>query len=228
MYFVRLQSIILTCWFFIQFFLINSALILAVIFSFFPTSKSFAEENPNLTIEVKPLGDGRSDILINAYRVPLVVMLEKLEEKSGVRFRARENLLNETISTEVREVNWSNTVLKIFENFNRLVLWRSETQLEEILLLKHSESNGELLPTNIGKEGGPIQNLEANLSRDQLRMLVRNLLGGSIPSLLFNDKKVRNFFNQHDVKSVDDLRDIKKAMKVRREASKRLRNLYGS
>ncbi|NIP99163.1 MAG: hypothetical protein GWM98_01145, partial [Nitrospinaceae bacterium] len=64
-----------------------------------------------------------------------------------------------------------------------------------------------------------------DLSETQLRELAKGPYRSPLPSNLLKNSKIRQFLAQFRVNSEEDLQDIRKAMRVRREARKRLRLL---
>jgi hypothetical protein len=182
--------------------------------------------------------DTTSDgVSIRVKQVPLRDLLRSIESESGIHFQINESLLNNSVNADIQADTWTEAVLDLLEDINRIELWQDDDTLASVRLLGNKEwSDGTSLSTNSNSSNtmrGSISESNSSeysssgkqitLSKDQLQILSKGPYRSPLPENLYHEAAYRNFLGKYGINSQEDLNDRRKAMRVRREARKQLR-----
>ncbi len=211
---------------------IFSTAIVLLIFSIFFADFSFAKERPNPWIRVGRTSSGVVGVLIKAKSVPLRVLLEKITIPTGIVFYIPENFLEDSISVDLEAETWTQAVQEIIKDYSRVETWGQDQQLAGVYVMETTNLDGPL-PSSF-KNNNSARFARGNragtdtgivLSKGQLVKLVRGPFRSAISPKLWEDVKLRKFLQQQGINSPEDLKNLKKAMNIRKAAKIQLRNM---
>lgn len=142
--------------------------------------------------------------------------LADLEKKAQGLFKCPKSLNQITVfARTIRGPNWQSIVTQLLSDYNTVVLWKNDKELESIYLLGLSS---EYVPEETD-EGPPkkIRDLLADISKLRTRWA-----NAPLPEELFNHPDFQEIFKMSQINSPEDWKDPKKQRRAKRE----LRELY--
>ena len=186
--------------------------------------------------EIATTPDGVS---IRVQQIPLSDLLRSIESESGIRFQINEALLNNSVNADIQADTWTEAVLDLLKDVNRIELWLDDDHLASVRLLGNKESPSVTSPSaNLdfsnsnqtfnapsNSSGNSLSVDQITLSKEQLQVLSKGPYRSPLPESLYHEAAYRGFLGKYGINSQEDLQDRRKAMRVRREARKQLRLL---
>ena len=172
-------------------------------------------------------------IVIEIDNVSLGDVLNNIQSKSGIGFDVPNAMRAQIIEAHVQAVDWKGALSLLLEEYSRIDVWE-ENQLKTVYLLK-SNRFGDLFPSEIpasqnerGRRGfqpsSPVED-QILLTQDQARKVFSGGLRSPLSTDLLLDPELEDFLAEFGVENEEDLKDIKKAKRVRREARRQYRVL---
>jgi len=177
-------------------------------------------------------------VSIRVNQIPLRDLLRSIESESGIRFQINESLIKDSVTADIQADTWTEAVIALLEDINRIELWEDDDHLASVRLLGNKEwSSVTSSPTNssssnIQRTSNTSRNSSATsgsasnqitLSKEQLQILSKGPYRSPLPENLYHEAAYRDFLGKYGINSQEDLKDRRKAMRVRREARKQLR-----
>ncbi len=177
-------------------------------------------------------------VSIRVKQIPLRDLLRSIESESGIRFQINESLFKDSVTADIQADTWTEAVLDLLEDINRIELWQDDDHLASVRLLGNKEwasvtSSATNSPTsNAGSTANSQTSSSANsgltgnqitLSKEQLQILSKGPYRSPLPENLYHEAAYRQFLGKYGINTQEDLKDRRKAMRVRREARKQLR-----
>ena len=177
-------------------------------------------------------------VSIRVKQIPLRDLLRSIESESGIRFQINESLLKDSVTADIQADTWTEAVLDLLEDINRIELWQDDDHLASVRLLGNKEwasvtGSATNSPTsNAGSTANSQSSSSANsgltgnqitLSKEQLQILSKGPYRSPLPENLYHEAAYRQFLGKYGINTQEDLKDRRKAMRVRREARKQLR-----
>lgn len=177
-------------------------------------------------------------VSIRVKQIPLRDLLRSIESESGIRFQINESLIKDSVTADIQADTWTEAVLDLLEDINRIELWQDDDHLASVRLLGNKEWPSATSPStsssssNARRTSNTPSNQPANsastsneitLSKEQLQILSKGPYRSPLPENLYHEAAYRDFLGKYGINSQEDLKDRRKAMRVRREARKQLR-----
>ncbi len=169
-------------------------------------------------------------IVLEASQVHLSDVLRQVEQRTGIRMHASESVSDVKINKNIEAMDWEEAIDVLLEDFNTIQIAGGKKGLLSVRILGQKERGA----TSSAVPGTKPQRSSASRSPDnnssvlggftetQWRELAKGPYRGPLPNQLLEDPAYREFLAKHGVKSTDDLQDIRKAIRVRRDARKQL------
>lgn len=177
-------------------------------------------------------------VSIRVQQVPLRDLLLSIESESGIRFLVDESLFEESVSADIQAPTWTDAVLDLLDDINRIELWNDDDTLASVRLIGNKDWGAAPVQTskattgrrNTGVRSKPSSNqstssVNITLTEGQLRELAKGPYRSPLPEKFYRDSAYRDFLGKYGINSLEDMKERKKAMRVRREARKQLRIL---
>jgi hypothetical protein len=198
------------------------------------------------------IGEDDGEILIKADDVPIGVLLNSIEIKTGMHFIVPQSIWNDNIKINLTVSNWRAALNIILHHYDRAGEWDTKLNLITIRLFSRNTSEevqevhqtaedsfDETEQTTIQEmhqtvedpfnetEQATIQEVipSEKLTFYQLSEIANGRLRSGLSPSLFDDPNISIFLKQFGIMSIEDGQDSKKAMKVRVEARNRLRKM---
>jgi hypothetical protein len=172
-------------------------------------------------------------VSIRVKQIPLRDLLRSIESESGIRFQINESLFKDSVTADIQADTWTEAVLDLLEDINRIELWQDDDHLASVRLLGNKEwasvtsstsnsSSTANTQSNSSANSGSTGN-QITLSKEQLQILSKGPYRSPLPENLYHEAAYREFLGKYGINAQEDLKDRRKAMRVRREARKQLR-----
>jgi len=176
----------------------------------------------------------KSGVQIKASGVPLGELLQYVEAASGIQFDVPDKLAGEMVSVDLRAKNWQDALAELLEDKSRLDVWDARNRLTSVRLLGNREWGTGSAPqtaapaaitARVQPGAAPSQNTAAgtDLNKEQLSQISKGPYRSPLSEELYRNLTLRPFLEKFGIQSEADLKDTRKAMRVRREARKQLR-----
>jgi hypothetical protein len=174
------------------------------------------------SINIDSSGNG---VGINVKNAFLIDVLEKLESKTNIQFRAASQLNSQIINANIHAEDWHSLVDILLQDFSKLVVWGNGSRIKNIFLLGGNESiPHEKYEVGIQTRHREKQDLELPISK--LTKLFHTPTSISFPTHLYADPEIRRYLELAGIHSPDDWGKPKKARvvlhNVRRQLSSQL------
>ncbi len=183
--------------------------------------------------------DGAHVWVVQADGAPLSEVLDRIAEKSGIRFHISGPLQAEPVRIEVQGESWTDLVLTLFEERDAVYLWAGPSRLKQVYMVASPQERESFFPavarTSPQKKEKRLQKTyyvpkarrlsDSALSESQLKRLLKGKPHEPIPEELFRDRAILKFLNTHGMKSLKDRNNRKLVLKVRRYARRHLKQL---
>ncbi len=175
----------------------------------FPTSSIAAAPN-SIHIEENEKG-----ITVWVNEASLDDVLESITEKAGIQFRSSPWIMNDPITVNLNAPNWPTAVRQLLESYSRVELLNSQQELTQVHILSKSDDTASLKPENPRTASVSTTASSPQLNRRQLRKIGKRPFRAPLPPNLFDDPEIRNFLNQYNIHTLEDMKDVKKTRRVR-------------
>ncbi len=169
--------------------------------------------------------------IIKADNIPLGEVLRSIESQSGIKIKFPNELDEFLVTADIESDNWSKALSELLQDYNKIEIWKSRGSLASVNILGNTE-NFEIpafetqaklqTPRNAPSNKDP---LAIDLSIEDLKELSQGKFRSPLPGDLFNNPKYKNILQKSGIRKAEDLSNVNKAMRVRREARKQLRIL---
>lgn len=204
---------------------------------FFFVAASGALAAPGLPADgsgLAEVGESKDGVRIRVVGMPMAELLQRIEAETGIRFDFPESMAAELITAHVNAATWKDALGELLEDKNRIELWDARQRLTSIRLLSTREWEPGTAPpatapasnrTTSARLAPPNAGGSTTLSKEQLAEISKGPYRSPLPETLYRNLSLRPFLESNGIRSEDDLKDTRKAMRVRREARKQLRIL---
>ncbi len=157
-----------------------------------------------------------AEIRVQIQEGPLCQALADLEKKAQGLFKCPKSLDQiKVFSRTIKGSNWQSIVTQLLSDYNTIVLWKNDKELESIYLLGLSSGSG--VGTHVARASLKDGGLLADISK--LRTQWAN---APLSEELFNHPGFQKIFKMAQINSPEDWLDQKKQRRVKQE----LRKLY--
>lgn len=217
-----------------------AGLILAVFLSALPDPPASAQfislpKNGPSGMDHREIESTSSGIRVYVINKPLLRVLQKIQNESGINFVVHDDLFGEKISARFRARDWTSTALKLLEHFSRVEVW-DEDGLSSVRLLKSDDYSAEpnsntdwtIKVKPAGKKTKHVmrgKKYEIFLSEKELLSLIKAPNDTPIPAYFIKDLQYRRFLEQFGFESLEDVFDIHNTRTVRLEVTRQLNEL---
>jgi len=168
-------------------------------------------------ILIQSAGEGSSEIQVRIQEGTLCQALADLEKKAQGHFKCPKSLDQIIVySRTIRGSTWQSIVTQLLSDYNTIVLWKNEKELESIYLLGLSSGYG-AEETHAARAPQKDRGLLEDITK--LRTQWAN---SPLSEELFNHPFFQQIFKTAQIKSPEDWMDQKKQRRAKRE----LRKLY--
>ncbi len=169
--------------------------------------------------------------IIKADNIPLGEVLRSIEAQSGIKIKFPNELDEFLVTADIESDNWSKALSELLRDYNKIEIWKSRGSLASVNILGNTE-NFEIPAFETQAKLQPPKNTPAkkdplgfDLSVEDLKELSQGKFRSPLPGDLFNNPKYKKILQRSGIRKAEDLSNVNKAMRVRREARKQLRIL---
>lgn len=191
-----------------------------------PLASASAAE-PSLTKTLQFIQTDDQGIIIRVRNTALGEVLNAIESRTGIHFRVAPELLQDIVTTKLNVPDWKTGVEKLLDNYNWVGLWSSRFESTQIHILARKEYAAGTLslekPMPVAPQ--PAAASSSGLTQKQLQELAKGPFRSPLPPHLFHDPSYKPFLKQYGIASLQDMKDTRKAMRVRVKARKRLQQI---
>jgi hypothetical protein len=170
-------------------------------------------------------------------------ILKELQASSGIKFKAPSSVKSESVTTQVYAATWSDAVRKLLKQYSTMEVSNSEGDLVKVWIISSAGAgktgagrsiNGRKSGRNKTSGGSDASNLsrmkkKLKLSRSVSKKLYTKLkeikswpADKKLPSSMYRDSDLKDFFSLNGIESKKDLNDISKINRIRRAARKQM------
>ena len=198
------------------------------------TSLAAAQAFPPGGPGLAEVGATKHGVRIRVIGMPLAELLQRIEAETGIRFEFPEKMAEELMTAHVEAANWGDALDELLQDKNSIKLWDARKRVTSIRLLgtRNWEPGSASQPATLartapGNTAGSTNKAGSNitLTKEQLGQISKGPYRSPLPESLYRNLALRPFLEKNGIASEDDLKDTRKAMRVRREARKQLRIL---
>ncbi len=184
-----------------------------------------------LQISEKDIGDGSSEIQVQAEGISIARLFDEIETRSGISIEINEESKENLLTVNLRGQDWSRIILEILKDYNQVHLWASPFRLKKVYILNLLDDSGfqtpatglpESVRTETPKDKVLDKSLAKGLTKSQLRKVASGKHRSPIPYEMFGDPQIRRFLEESGMKTPEDRNNLRLSMKVRKRARKAL------
>ncbi len=185
-------------------------------------------------------------VSINVENKPLMEVLKQIEKDSGIRFKIPEILGEEPVTVNIHAPNWNQAIARLLKGFSVLQVSDENENLVAVWIMTSKDlgsvSRGGLArqkldrtskrtPARRGINPESLERMKKKLKLGRslsptfyakLKDLVAWPPGTSIPSGMFDDPEMKDFFDVNGIKSAGDLSQSKKVDLVKKAARRQV------
>jgi len=202
---------------------------LSILLVSFP-ALSFAQYSSPSNPSTKILGIDSSNtgIRIDVENRPLADVLLEISRQTGIHFKVAPSLANQTLTASIQAPDWKTGIETLLEEISTVTLWRNNSRMSEVVLLGYHEGT-QAFSSRSDRPYKPSINApktpEILLTRKQLKTLAKGPFRNPLAPELLKTPSFKNFLLNQGVETEEDLKQVKKAMRVRKAARLKLREL---
>ena len=206
-----------------------------LLISFGWTPLTYSQVTSQPTIGQGRLNSGKHGVFIKSNNLSLADLLQEIHNQSGIEFKVDLEVGNVPFHADVEASSWTEAVLEIIEDFNHILVWDRQKRLTQVHMLSLMDPE---VPLEINSEKFPktpkrgkttsaqqVPIGEIVLNKAQLSRIGLSPYRSPISPQLLDDHQIRRFLEKHDIRNEEDLKNSKKAMKVRKIARRQLQEL---
>ncbi len=95
----------------------------------------------NQSTKKKSINSTPNGIQLHFRDYPLGEILKNIHDETGIRFNLSRPLAKKTISVDIEEKNWKNSVRKLVEDYSRVEVWTNQPKTSQIWLVESNPYN---------------------------------------------------------------------------------------
>jgi hypothetical protein len=169
-----------------------------------------------------------SGVKIDVKNRPMADVLLEISNQTGISFTVPHSLTNQTLTASIQASDWKTGIINLLEDISTVTLWENNWQMSEVILLGNRVEydvfaskpyNSQIFSKN-SKNTAVIP-----LTKKQLQKLAKGPFQSPLPSEFLEKSPFRDFLLNQGVETEEDLKLVKKAMRVRKAARLQLRSL---
>jgi hypothetical protein len=167
-------------------------------------------------------------VRIDVENQPLTDVLMEISRQTGIRFKVASSLTNQTLTTSIQAPDWKTGIETLLEEISTVTLWENNSRMSEIVLLGNNDGS-EVFSSKSDSSVNSSINSQNNpgipLTKKQLEKLAKGPFGNPLPPEFLEKSPFRDFLLNQGVETEEDLKQVNKAVRVRKAARLQLRSL---
>lgn len=173
-----------------------------------------------------------SGVKIDVKNRPLADVLLEISNQTGISFTVAHSLSNHTLTASIQAPDWKTGIVNLLEEISTVTLWENNSRMSEVVLLGNHDGSevfsskpDSSVSSSINSQNTRKKTAEILLTRKQLKKLAKGPFRNPLPPELLKTPPFKNFLLNQGVETEEDLKQVKKAMRVRKAARLQLRSL---
>jgi len=174
------------------------------------------------------IDSSKDGVRIDVENQPLTYVLMEISRQTGIRFKVTPSLTNQTLTASIQAPDWKTGIETLLEEISTVTLWENNSRMSEVVLLGNNDGS-EVFSSKSDSSVNSSINSQNNpgflLTREQLIKLAKGPFRNPLPPEFLKTPPFKNFLLKQGVETEEDLKQVKKAMRVRKAARLQLRSL---